>query len=120
VSEFGLRQKKLKLYSHLRSPRDALDSVLSSEYNQTDDLFRGKEEVYKQPEANDKRTFRRLRNTKDVFIDPPVYLSHPLRKGGITERRSQYGVKLINSGPHSQITNHGFSRQSVDGNFFNY
>lgn len=93
---------------------------MSSDYNHSDDLFRCKEEVYKQPEANDKRTFRRLRNTQDVYIDPPIFLSHPLRKGGVTERLSTYSVKLINSGPHSQITNHGFSRQSVDGNFFNY
>lgn len=88
-------------------------------------------------------TFRRLKNTRDVNIKPPVYLSHPLIKGGnitvrnlkgtlnmlkifflnilgITERLSTHSVKLINSGPHSQITNHGFSRQNVDGNFYNY
>ena len=85
-------------------------------------------------------TFRRLKNTRDVKIEPPIYLSHPLKKGGkskilnivqisvffinfisgITERLSTHSVKLINSGPHSQITNHGFSRQNVDGNFYNY
>jgi hypothetical protein len=109
-----------KIFLCFRSPKDSLDVVLSSEYNHSDDLFRQKEAVLKQPEANDKITFRRLRNTKDIFIKPPVYLSHPLRKGGVTERPSIHSVKLINSGPHSQITNHGFSRQSVDGNFFNY
>lgn len=109
-----------KMLNLIRSPKDSLDVVLSSEYNQTDNLFYRKQEVYKQPETNDKSTFRRLRNTKDFYIEPPVYLSHPLKTGGLSERPSVYSVKLINSGPHSQITNHGFSRQSVDGNFFNY
>lgn len=102
------------------SPKDSLDVVLSSEYNHSDDLFNAKEKVFEQPEVNNKKTFRRLRNTQDIFIKPPIYLSHPLKKGGITERPSIHSVKLINSGTHSQITNHGFSRQSVDGNFFNY
>lgn len=40
--------------------------------------------------------------------------------GGVDERLSIHSVKLMNTGPHSQITNHGFSRQLGDGNFFNY
>lgn len=110
-----MKFSRFKNFLH-RSPKDSLDIVLSSEYNHSDDLFRQKEDVMKQPDA----TFRRLRNTKDIYIKPPVYLSHPLHKSGITERLSIHSVKLINSGPHSQITNHGFSRQNVDGNFFNY
>ena len=104
----------------LRSPKDSLDIILSSEYNHSDDLFNPVHDVVKQPETNDKITFRRLRNTKDVYIKPPVHLSHPLKIGGVTERLSIHGVKLINSGVHSQITNHGFTRQQGDGNFFNY
>lgn len=84
-------------------------------------------------------SFRRLRNTEDILIPPPIPLSHPLRKGekkfnpnklniqmilqltgGVDERLSIHSVKLMNTGPHSQITNHGFSRQLGDGNFFNY
>lgn len=103
-----------------RSPKDSLDIILSSEYNHSDDLFNPVENVVKQPETNGKITFRRLRNTKDVGIKSPVHLSHPLKIGGITERLSIHSVKLINSGVHSQITNHGFTRQQGDGNFFNY
>ncbi|KAG5667431.1 hypothetical protein PVAND_015411 [Polypedilum vanderplanki] len=107
-------------FVNVKSPADSLDVILASEYDHSNDLFLDKEEVFKQPETKDKPTFRRLRNTRDVYIKPPVYLSHPLVKGGITERLSIHSVKLINSGPHSQITNHGFSRQNVDGNFYNY
>ena len=94
--------------------------ILSSDYNHSDDLFDPKEKVFRQPETNDKETFRRIKNTQDIFIKPPIYLGHPLKKGGVSERPSIHGVKLTNSGPHSQITNHGFSRQTIDGNFFNY
>ncbi|CRL07755.1 CLUMA_CG020709, isoform A [Clunio marinus] len=107
-------------FMNVKSPRDSLDIILSSEYNHSDDLFRDKEEVFRQPETNDKETFRRLRNTQDIYINPPVYLSHPLKIGGISERKSIYSVKLINSGVHGSKTNHGYSRQNVDGNFFNY
>ena len=65
-----------------RSPKDSLDIMLASEYDHSNDLFLKKEEVFKQPETNDKMTFRRLKNTRDVNIKPPVYLSHPLKKGG--------------------------------------
>ncbi|CAO1344003.1 unnamed protein product [Diamesa hyperborea] len=107
-------------FHNYKSPKDSLDIILSSEYNHSDDLFNPVHDVVKQPETNDKITFRRLRNTKDVYIKPPVHLSHPLKIGGVTERLSIHGVKLINSGVHSQITNHGFTRQQGDGNFFNY
>jgi hypothetical protein len=97
-----------------------LDLILSSEYNHSDELFKAKQEVFTQPETIEKTTFRRLRNTHDFYIPPPIYLSHPLKKGGITERNSIHNVKLMNSGCHSMATNHGFSRQNVDGNFYNY
>ncbi|KAL7015760.1 hypothetical protein ACKWTF_016658 [Chironomus riparius] len=107
-------------FMNVKSPKDSLDIILASEYDHSNDLFLKKQEVFTQPETIEKMTFRRLKNTRDVKIEPPVYLSHPLKRGGITERLSTHSVKLINSGPHSQITNHGFSRQNVDGNFYNY
>lgn len=41
-------------------------------------------------------------------------------EGGIQDKKSPHSVKLINSGPHSQLVNNGYSRQPADGNFFRY
>lgn len=46
-------------------------------------------------------------------VDP----SHPLRLGGLTERRHPQNVKLGISSHHSPQTNNGFSRNSY-GAFF--
>lgn len=48
------------------------------------------------------------------------HLKHPLIIGGIAERNSPHSVKLINSGPHTHLTNPGYSRQDSDGNYFRY
>ena len=69
-------------YHDYRSPKDSLDIILASEYDHSNDLFLKKQEVFKQPETIEKMTFRRLKNTRDVKIEPPIYLSHPLKKGG--------------------------------------
>jgi hypothetical protein len=116
--------------------------VLTAKYDHSNDLFVGKNQVLVQKDTDGQKTSkRRLKNTIDVYIRPPIPLGHPLKKGivldvisikdlldsmdlnisgGVTERMSIHGVKLMNTGPHSQQTNHGFSRQSGDGNFFNY
>ncbi|XP_063702751.1 cilia- and flagella-associated protein 276 [Culicoides brevitarsis] len=99
-------------------PRDSLDIILSSQYNHSDDLFGGKNLTVLQDETCDKRTFRRLRNTKDVEKIIPLW--HPLKIGGISEKQSPHSVKLMNHGPHTPLTNPGYSRQNFDGNFFNY
>lgn len=119
-------------------PKDSLDIVLASEYDHAKNFLFKRAQIFTQPETLDKRTFRRLKNQKDIIIKPPVFLSHPkiqgfyltlsyisfklqyLLAGGVTERHSIHGVKLMNSGPHTQITNPGYSRQTGDGNFFNY
>ncbi|CAG9093441.1 unnamed protein product [Plutella xylostella] len=52
--------------------------------------------------------------------DFPEYLGHPVKRGGIIERRSPFSVKLMNSGVHSSQTNPGYSRQPAGGGIFFY
>lgn len=40
--------------------------------------------------------------------------------GGVRGRVSPHSVKLINVGQHTPLTNPGYSRQTSDGNVFNY
>lgn len=102
-------------------PQDALDRQLRSVYQHNVDLFAGRAECARSPEV-DQQWQRRLRNTRDVAPQPPVGLGHPLRLGGVLQQRrgTPDGVRLMCSGHHATATNPGYSRQSGDGNFFNY
>lgn len=91
---------------------------MSSQYNQSRDLLLNKPDTLVQAETCGQRTFRRLRNTKDVAKVIPVW--HPLKIGGVCEKISPHSVKLMNHGPHTPLTNPGYSRQNTDGNVFNY
>uniref|UniRef100_A0A023EH39 Uncharacterized protein n=1 Tax=Aedes albopictus TaxID=7160 RepID=A0A023EH39_AEDAL len=101
-------------------PRDSLDINLASQYNHSDELFKGKNDVVMQEETVGQTTFRRLRNTRDLSPEKIIPLKHPLQIGGLQEKASPNTVKLMNTGPHTPLTNPGYSRQSGDGNFFNY
>jgi Protein of unknown function (DUF3695) len=101
-------------------PTDSLDIRLCATYNHSGELFSDREDVVLQVETIGYNTFRRLRNTKDVFVPAKVPLSHPLQKGGLSEKKSPHSVKLINVGQHLPLTNPGYSRQKGDGNIFNY
>ncbi|XP_035906891.1 protein C1orf194 [Anopheles stephensi] len=106
--------------NHGNIPVDSLDITLAAQYNHSDDLFLGKNDVVLQDETLGKRTFRRLRNTRDLVPEKIIPLKHPLLVGGLREKASPNSVKLMNTGPHTPLTNPGYSRQSGDGNFFNY
>uniref|UniRef100_A0A8W7P8B0 Uncharacterized protein n=1 Tax=Anopheles coluzzii TaxID=1518534 RepID=A0A8W7P8B0_ANOCL len=99
---------------------DSLDITLAAQYNHSDDLFLGKNDVVLQEETLGRSTFRRLRNTRDLSPEKIIPLKHPLLIGGLKEKASPNSVKLMNTGPHTPLTNPGYSRQSGDGNFFNY
>ena len=127
-------------------PRDSLDFQLQSRYNHSREIFPEKIDSVLQRETclergTNKSTFRTLRNTKLINILDQEDLGHPLQfgklfsvalveaeimticlfsAGGIKEKMSPHSVKLINSGPHAQLVNNGFSRQPADGNFFRY
>ncbi|KAI8435682.1 hypothetical protein MSG28_003941 [Choristoneura fumiferana] len=45
---------------------------------------------------------------------------HPMKRGGIKERKSPFSVQLMNSGVHSSQTNPGFSRKPAGGAIFFY
>ncbi|XP_055545891.1 cilia- and flagella-associated protein 276 [Wyeomyia smithii] len=101
-------------------PRDSLDINLASQYDHSTELFKGKNEVVLQEETLGCTTFRRLRNTRDLSPEKIIPLKHPLHIGGLREKPSPNSVKLMNIGPHTPLTNPGYSRQTGDGNFFNY
>lgn len=99
-------------------PKDSLDIILTSCYNQSWDFLGNKNDTVVQGETKGCKTFRRLKNTKDVEKIIPVW--HPLKIGGVSQKISPHSIKLMNSGPHTPLTNPGYSRQTTDGNIFNY
>lgn len=102
-------------------PGDSLDLVLQSQYQHGSELFADKVDLVMTHETvGRRRTHRRLRNTRDVTPERVIAIGHPLVVGGIRERVSVDNVKLMCSGPHTNQTNPGYSRQLGDGNVFNY
>ncbi|XP_055595182.1 protein CFAP276-like [Uranotaenia lowii] len=113
-------RKAAKFLVQAPIPRDSLDIHLAAEYDQTEQLFKGRNQVVLQKETCNVPTFRRLRNTRDLSPEKIIPLKHPLQIGGLVEKASPNSVKLMNTGPHTPLTNPGYSRQTGDGNFFNY
>ncbi|XP_005174927.1 cilia- and flagella-associated protein 276 [Musca domestica] len=103
-------------------PKDSLDFQLQSRYVHSRENFPESVDYVLQTETccPMPQTFRVLRNTRDVKVPTPDKMGHPLKIGGIKEKLSPHSVKLINSGPHTQLVNNGYSRQPADGNFFRY
>ncbi|XP_049868859.1 protein CFAP276 [Pectinophora gossypiella] len=112
--------RKLSFFHPFHVPQDSLDIVLAATYNHSTERFADCEDLYLQPETHGCDTWRRMRNTYDKA--PPVFipLGHPMKRGGIKERRSPHSVKLMNSGVHSSQTNPGYSRQAAGGAIFFY
>ncbi|XP_023015628.1 uncharacterized protein [Leptinotarsa decemlineata] len=141
------RHMLFKNFSNL-IPNDQLDFVLSSSYNQSDEIFPDTVDVYLQPESQGIHTWRRLRNTRDLTPDreeqaasqnvvtdgessptekkkksviPYRYnFAHKVLIGGVTEKKHPSNIKLMNSSHHSPQTNAGYSRQPSDGNVYQY
>ncbi|XP_013112636.1 cilia- and flagella-associated protein 276 [Stomoxys calcitrans] len=103
-------------------PKDSLDFKLQSRYIHSREIFPELIDYVLQPETccQMPQTFRVLRNTIDIKLPKPEKNGHPLKIGGLKEKISPHSVKLINSGPHTQMVNNGYSRQPADGNFFRY
>lgn len=112
--------KKTGILPRVSIPDDNLDFILTATYNHSIEKFPDKEDIYLQPETIGCDTWRRLRNSYDKL--PPVVVprGHPMKRGGILERRSPFSVKLMNSGVHSSQTNPGYSRQPAGGAIFFY
>ena len=106
---------------------DSLDHILNAQYNHSDDLFLPKEGVYVQREpiwtVEQKPCGRFFASLRPENEEPPKEEKDPPRKiviGGIKAKASPHSVKLINVGQHTPLTNPGYSRQTSDGNVFNY
>ncbi|XP_030024987.1 uncharacterized protein LOC115443646 [Manduca sexta] len=112
--------RRLSFYHPFFSQDDNLDLILAATYNHSTEKFADKEDLYLQPETHGCDTWRRLRNTYDKRPPVMVPLGHPMKRGGIKERRSPFSVKLMNSGVHSSQTNPGYSRQPAGGAIFFY
>ncbi|XP_014240051.1 uncharacterized protein C1orf194 homolog [Cimex lectularius] len=116
------------------APKDSLDLVLASVYDQSEDAFRDKFFVMTQPETVGLPTYRLLKNkrlipaqrpARDLIMDEeirsrresdsllPGTTWHGIRQGGVTEKRNVHHIKLgIASG-----NNRGYSRKN-DGTFY--
>ncbi|XP_037960549.1 uncharacterized protein LOC119689727 [Teleopsis dalmanni] len=106
-------------------PKDSLDLHLQAYYDHGCIAFPKREDHIMQVEtATELITYRLLRNVITVHKKPPNPLGHPIQiinpEGPRQRKIHPEYVKLMVSGPHSQLTNGGFSRQDGDGNFFNY
>ncbi|CAF4900458.1 uncharacterized protein C1orf194 homolog [Pieris rapae] len=112
--------RKLSFFQPFFLPEDSLDIVLAAVYNHSTERFADKEDLYLQPETIGCDTWRRLRNTYDKLPPVVIPLGHPMKRGGIKEKRSPFSVKLMNSGVHSSQTNPGYSRQAAGGAIFFY
>ncbi|XP_041978709.1 protein C1orf194 [Aricia agestis] len=112
--------RKLSFYHPFDLPQDSLDIILSATYNHSIESFPDKVDVNLQPDTVGCETWRKLRNTLDKTPPASIPMGHTMRRGGITERRSPFSVKLMNSGVHSSQTNPGYSRQPAGGAIFFY
>lgn len=64
-----------------RIPKDSLDLVLQSQYQHGNEIFAEKVDAVLSHETTGRRTFRRLRNTKDVVPRRIIAIGHPLTFG---------------------------------------
>ncbi|KAL0840983.1 hypothetical protein ABMA28_014764 [Loxostege sticticalis] len=112
--------RKMSFFHPFFLPDDSLDLILAATYNHSTEIFADKEDLYLQPETIGCDTWRRLRNAYDKHPPKQVHLGHPMKCGGISERKSPFSVKLMNSGVHSSQTNPGYSRQPAGGAIFFY
>ncbi|XP_072931791.1 uncharacterized protein [Epargyreus clarus] len=104
--------RKLHFFHPFFLPDDSLDLILAATYNHSTERFADKEDLYLQPETIGCDTWRRLRNTYDKLPPVVIPLGHPMKRGGIKERKSPFSVKLMNSGVHSSQTNPGYNKKS--------
>lgn len=62
-------------------PASSLDFVLQSQYHHGPEMFADKIDVVLQHETIGRRTFRRLRNTRDLTPERIIAIGHPLAIG---------------------------------------
>lgn len=62
----------INAFHNFSLPKDSLDLILTTTYNQSTETFADKEDIYLQAETIGCDTWRRLRNTFDK--KPPTYI----------------------------------------------
>lgn len=107
-----------------------MDLALTTWYDHSEDLFAERHEIHIRAEtllAKQKLCERSGNNLTEATVASLSYgnkrrdakYQRPIM-GGIRERVSPHSIKLINVGQHTPLTNPGYSRQTSDGNVFNY
>ncbi|XP_067948982.1 protein CFAP276-like [Watersipora subatra] len=100
-----------------QAPRNSLDFVIKSTYNQHGDFLCGPADVYMQKETQGNPEGRVLKNRVVEVVVPPPALGHPLQKCEQKEKKSLNQAKGAISGHHAETTNRGYSRKP-DGGYF--
>jgi len=99
------------------APRDDLDFVLKSNYNQHQELLKNKNEVVYQPETFTEEHGRVLKNRKKTEAGVVTSMNHPLVISDQKTKESTHSVKTAIASHHTETTNKGYSRKP-DGGFF--
>lgn len=99
------------------APRDDLDFVLKSNYNQHEELLMNKNEVVYQPETFCDNHGRVLKNRVKAEPEKKLKLNHPLIITNHDSKENMHSTKTAIPSHHTETTNKGYSRKP-DGGFF--
>ncbi|XP_005099003.1 uncharacterized protein C1orf194 homolog isoform X2 [Aplysia californica] len=99
------------------APKDDLDFVLKSQYNQHDELLKNRNEVVYQPETFGEEHGRVLKNRVKPEPVKKMNLNHPLLITSQAKKEDNNSIKTAIESHHTETTNKGFSRKP-DGGFF--
>ncbi|KAK6175538.1 hypothetical protein SNE40_013985 [Patella caerulea] len=118
-SKHTLCSSRREIYHHdPAAPRDSLDFILKTQYDQHAELFKNRNETLLQPETLNLDHGRTLKNREVIIPKEPLRMNHPLSVTEQNKRDSIHSVKNAIESHHSQQTNKGYSRKP-DGGFFN-
>jgi len=114
-----LSSSRREVYHHdPKAPRDGLDFVLKSTYNQHKEFLKAKNETLVQKETLNEDHGRILKNRQIAVPPDTMHQNHPLRIYSAAKKESIHSCKKAIEGHHTQTTNRGYSRKT-DGGFFN-
>lgn len=117
-SHCTLSSSRREVYHHdPQAPRDSLDFVLKSQYNQHEEFLQAKNSTLYQPETLNLPHGRVLKNRVIAEVKKKPYLNHELEIVEQEKKDSIHTIANAIDGHHTQITNKGYSRKP-DGGFF--
>jgi len=114
-----LTSSRREVYHHdPQAPRDSLDFILKSKYNQHEELLKNKNETLFQKETYDEnQAGRKLKNRTKVIPQKAPEMNHPITINRQEKCESTHSIKMAIESHHTQTTNKGYSRKP-DGGFF--